>query len=52
MVDTTYYLSVSSIANGVVYKTDANQVINTAADSDIGTTATYTSYTSTFVTLA
>ena len=52
MVDTTYYLSVSSIANGVVYKTDANQVVNMALDQDIVTSATVTTYTSKFVTLA
>ena len=53
MVDTTYYLSVSSIANGVVYFTDANQVGNTVADQDIVTTATVTSYTADkFLTLA
>ena len=52
MVDTPYYLSVSSIANGVVYKTDANQVVNMALDQDIVTSATVTTYTSKFVTLA
>ena len=54
MVDTAYYVSISSKANGVVYKTDGSTIINTVTlNADIVSTATQTSYSAAkFVTLA
>ena len=49
MLDTSYYLASSRWANGVIYKLDANLIVETAAiDADIPVVRTATSATSNY----
>ena len=45
MVDTSFYVAISAVANGVVYKIDASPMVNTAVSAVMTLIVTTTSFT-------
>ena len=45
MVDTSFYVAISALANGVVYKFDASPIVDTASYTDITLIDTTTNFT-------
>ena len=53
MVDTSIYVAISALVNGVVYKVDASPIVNTANIADITYIVTNTTFTTaTFTSMA